>query len=251
MNIKWHDRFTEQARWTKSLRAYLLNKLSINQDSIILEVGSGTGAIISEMVHGQSSSIHGIDIDFTHSSFAIRNVPESRISNADVYDLPYAANTFNLIYCHYFLLWLKYPHKALAEIRRTLKPGGVFLAFAEPDYLSRADYPAELIKLGELQTSSLIKQGVNPMIGRQLPSLVAELGFENVLHGASGFERRAGELPDWWESEWNVLESDINNEINSEELKKYKDLDYKNWLNGHRVLMVPTFYLSCIKPLKS
>lgn len=248
MKLDWHARFTQQAQWTKSLREYLLSKLEIAPHWKILEVGCGTGAVLFDFQISHSSHLHGVDIDYSVCKLATRNSIGSSISTADVLHLPYPSNSFDLIFCHYFLLWLPDPLQALAEIKRILKPSGSFLVFAEPDYGARIDSPLPLVRLGELQTASLVHQGANPSLGRQLPSLVSTSGFTDIRYGISGFETAAASVPDWWEAEWLVLEHDIGEQIDPTELQNLRKLDHQCWLDGSRVLWVPTFYLSCLKP---
>ncbi len=249
MEIDWHARFSQQTRWTKSLREYLLSKLTIDLNSQVLEVGCGTGAVTSDFLNYHPCLLHGLDINFSHCEIATRNSDKFSVSNGDVYFLPYPSGSFDIIFCHYILLWLTSPVDALSEIKRVLKPGGHFLVFAEPDYGARIDHPSSLSVLGNLQKTSLIKQGANPLIGRQVASLVSSSGFDQINYGISGYETLAGKLPEWWESEWNVIQYDLENLIAPEELNDLKILDYQCWMDGSRVLWVPTFYLSCIKPL--
>lgn len=248
MTLDWHARYMQQAQWTKSLREYLFSKLKIDPQWLILEVGCGTGAVLSDDESSLIGYLHGIDIDYRVCEMATRNAQNSAICNADALGLPYADNSFDLVYCHYFLLWLPDPLRALIEIKRVLKPGGVFLVFAEPDYSARIDFPPTLERLGTLQTASLVQQGANPLVGRQLPSLFALAGFSNIQYGVSGFETNTHNLPVWWESEWTMLEHDLHNLIDPIELEDLRKFDQRCWLDGSRVLWVPTFYLSSNKP---
>lgn len=248
MTIDWHVRFVQQAQWTKSLREYLLGKLDLNPSLRVLEVGCGTGAVLSDYLNAHSGLMHGLDLNFDYCKIAKNNTIHAHLVNGNVFNLPYAANSFDLVFCHYFLLWLPSLQPAMSEIRRALKPGAIFLIFAEPDYDARIDYPAPLQILGELQNTSLKNQGANAAIGRQLPASVSEAGFENVHFGVSGFEIAMNDLPEWRGLEWLVLENDLKFMIDPQRLSQLKALDRRSWLEGSRVLWVPTFYLSCNKP---
>lgn len=248
MTFDWHKRFVQQSLWTRPLREYLCRDLTITQSSLVLEVGSGTGVIASDFYNDFPSKLFGIDMDLFRCVMATRLFKNIAFQNGDAYQLPYASNTFDLVFCHYFLLWITSPVTVLQEILRVLKPGGRFLAFAEPDYAARIDAPTQLESLGFLQTSSLIDQGANPRIGRNLPALVAAAGFCQSQYGISSYEQTGGDLPEWWESEWQVIAEDLESFVDNEELASIKRIDHANWLSGTRVLWIPTFYLSCIKP---
>jgi precorrin-6B methylase 2 len=40
---QWHQRYTQQAQWSASLRAYLMAQIGIQPSTIMIDVGSGTG----------------------------------------------------------------------------------------------------------------------------------------------------------------------------------------------------------------
>jgi 16S rRNA A1518/A1519 N6-dimethyltransferase RsmA/KsgA/DIM1 with predicted DNA glycosylase/AP lyase activity len=44
----WHKHFTQQAGWTTRVRQYLLNRSNLPGDSKVLEVGCGSGALLSD-----------------------------------------------------------------------------------------------------------------------------------------------------------------------------------------------------------
>lgn len=247
MEINWHARFIEQARWTKSLRDYLLQNSQITPKDVVLEIGSGTGVISAEFLINHTCNLYGLDIDFSRCCMATRYCHDFRNINADAYSTPFSSGTFDLIFCHYFLLWLQTPELVLDEVFRILKPGGKFIAFAEPDYAARIDFPFELRSLGSLQNYSLQDQGVNLQIGRQLPILATAAGFSECRFGSSGNELPIGDLPDWWTSEWEVIQHDLVNRIDNVEMHELQSKDKQAWLSGSRVLWIPTFYLSCIK----
>ena len=55
----------------------------------------------------------------------------------DVYDLPLADNSVDFVMCQTLLMHLKEPEKALAEMRRVVKPGGLVICM-EPDNFSNS-----------------------------------------------------------------------------------------------------------------
>ena len=239
---RWHQRFLVQADWTKELRRFLYQQLGINQKSRILETGCGTGVITSELSELSAQKPVGIDIDFERLELAANHYINPLFGCADVYHLPFAQANFDGIVTHFLFLWLRDPLTALAEMLRVLKPGGFLVALAEPDYLARVDNPQELWKLGELQTQSMIRQGANPMMGRQLPELFSSAGLVDVQFGVSGFQASSRDIPSWYESEWETFEHDLMPHTSLDEFKRLKDSDLNARQIGSRVLWVPTFY---------
>lgn len=248
MQVDWQERYVHQACWTKNIRDYLLKQASLSHNAKILELGSGTGAVLSDIASQFPLLSFGIDLDHDCSVIATRNYKNLSVATADSYALPFSASSFDMVFCHYFLLWLVKPRLALDEAFRVLKPGGYFFAFAEPDYLERIDFPPQLARLGKLQTISLRNQGAVPGMGKKLVQLLLDSGFHVHQFGVSGFEHAAPGLPSWWESEWQMLEHDLTGMLSPQELQRLQVLDQSSWINGKRILYVPTCYASAVKP---
>jgi ubiquinone/menaquinone biosynthesis C-methylase UbiE len=243
--IDWNDRFSRQAEWTKPLRDFLSKQLGITHSSSILEVGCGTGVILRDLHH---CIPFGVDIDFSRLRIASELGGIQHLSCADGYSLPFPSNTFDFMVFHYLLLWIKRPQSLLSSILRVLKPGGAVIAFAEPDYQSRIEYPDEFEQFGTLQTNSLIQQGIDARIGRKLPGLLSSAGFKNIQYGISGFQNQAKNDTKDIDSEWTVLKEDLRYTNSQVILDEYKKKDEYSRSNGSRVSWVPTFYAFGTKP---
>lgn len=238
----WHNRYVQQANWTRELRAYLFKEAGLDQASRALEVGCGTGAILSEI--STPATVHGLDIQFASLKEAKSNTPISLpLTCGDAFSLPYADESFEVVFCHFLLLWLPHPLDAIREMTRVTKAGGDIIAFAEPDYNHRVDKPAALEPLGKWQREALRRQGANPGIGENLAELFFEAGINIIEAGAISKEGSDPLSEEERELEWAILESDLAGQIADERLQKLNALDKAAWLNGKRVLYVPTHYI--------
>jgi ubiquinone/menaquinone biosynthesis C-methylase UbiE len=220
----------------------LYQQVGLNYKCRVLEVGCGTGVITTELNQITKIPSTGIDLQFDRLALAKKQSSANHYYCADVYNLPFKANDFDFVVAHYLFLWLRNPVHALIEIRRVLKPGGVVIALAEPDYLARIDNPQELWRLGELQTNALIQQGVNPMAGRQLSEQIVQAGFGEIQNGISGFQENAVDIPFWFESEWKILKHDLAPLASIEEIEHFREQDLAARQRGARISWVPTFY---------
>jgi SAM-dependent methyltransferase len=241
----WHNRFLQQAAWTKPLRDYLFNQISLNPSMRILEVGCGTGAILQEIENRFPGNIFGLDIDRSFLPQARRHTVRSHLLQSDAHVLPFPSEAFDLTICHFLLLWVKDPVCVVREMRRLTCPGGYLLALAEPDYGGRIDYPFELEALGKIQQASLRQQGANPLIGRQLNDILIQAGFLNAQSGCLGGEWKPEDAETQGAVEWEVIDQDLaalGGSKVKEELEKLKNLDQEARKKGTRVLFVPTFY---------
>lgn len=237
----WHERFTQQASWTLSLRRYIYDKISLASVSSILDIGCGTGVLESELASNNPISVTALDLDFSRLVFA-RNNTRANWLCSDVFSLPFTNGTFEISLCHYLLLWLKDPIKGLLEMKRVTRPGGYILLLAEPDYTHRIDFPEEMNTLGKWQKDALIEQGAHPGIGLTIGSLLDQSGIEVIETGLSGGQWNPTHTSYDSDLEWKILENDLSQSMDKDQLQKYKDIDNSARKSGTRVLYVPVFY---------
>jgi len=249
--MNWHARYLQQANWTRPLRDYLFDQAGLAQAHRVLEVGCGTGAILRELVTPASLSstalnavrckCQGLDLDPAALTQCRLHAPAAFLTRGNGLHLPYPAHTFDIVYCHYFLLWVSAPLQAVLEMRRVTQPGGHILALAEPDYASRVDEPGELKILGEWQRGALARQGADPGFGARLSGTFFQAGIKlretGTIQG-EGKEPSAEER----EMEWAVIEADLEESVPSEEIQAMKRLDEQAWTRGERLLHVPTYF---------
>jgi SAM-dependent methyltransferase len=240
--VDWHLRFKQQAQWTAPLRRHLYQKAHLPQSSSLLEVGCGTGAILSDLPPHPQTVVHGLDLDLSRLGQARLNTPSARLVNGDALALPYPSQTFDLTFCHFLLLWVKDPLQALREMQRVTRPKGAVLVMAEPDYSQRLDQPDSLAALGKLQTQAVQQQGADPYIGARLPQLFEQAGLHLVESGCLQQQDPACLSPEDWEQEWTVLESDLADSLPASELAHLKEIDAQARKQGTRTLFIPTHF---------
>lgn len=237
----WHTRFIQQASWTAEVRTYLLGKLDLLPNDRVLEVGCGTGVITRELAQDVQSITYGVDIDHERLVFARNFDQASRYSCADGLYLPFPDNSFSLVCCHYFLLWIKDQPSAVGEMMRITKKDGSIILFAEPDHASRIDYPELFIHYGKLQTDALGKQGIDPFTGRKIGWLLTSSGLKDVETGLLHWQQEKMDLSST-QAEWNVAVEDLRINLSRDQIKKVLELEKKHWKDSSRVRIIPTFY---------
>ncbi len=237
--MNWHTRYTQQAKWTRDLRAYLFHKTRLHEARRVLEIGCGTGAILSELP--DHIPLQGLDIDPAALTQCRIHVPTASLIQGNALQLPYLNNSIDIVYCHFLLLWVRDPIQALLEMKRVTRSGGHILAFAEPDYAARIDKPDELIPLGKWQTESLKRQGADPGVGAQLAALFFEAGI-NIIETGTIQTVDIEPSPEEWSREWEIIESDLQGVIADKDIQKMKRLDRRAWARGERVFHVPTYF---------
>jgi len=236
--IDWHTRFIQQAAWTRPLRDYIFERCGLDKASRLLEVGCGTGAILADLKE-RSLLVHGIDLDPLRLAQAQRVVPAVRLLRGDALALPYADGAFDVVFCHFLLLWVRDPLQALQEMRRVTRSGGYVMALAEPDYLHRVDRPLSLVAAGRLQTAYLRHQGADPGLGQRLSALFRQAGIEII---ETGQLQAAGAASSDGQPEWDVLEADLAGMASPALLEEWRSIDQRARAQGRRVLHVPTYF---------
>ena len=228
------------------MRDYLFDKTRLSDAKRVLEVGCGTGAILSTLQTSASSSrtmsLHGLDLDAAALIESHLHAPTAFFTCGDAHLLPYSNQIFDITYCHYFLLWVNDPLQALTEMKRVTKPGGYMLAMAEPDYTARTDQPKELVMLGRWQNESLQRQGADIGLGARLADLFFQAGIQIIETGAIQSRGKEAISSEEWQDEWEVVESDLAESVSKKEIARLKKLEEEARRHGTRVLNVPTYF---------
>jgi SAM-dependent methyltransferase len=238
----WHSRYQLQAGWTASIRDYLYQRASLADARRVLEVGCGSGAVLSALHKHDQAQLIGLDIDRPILKYAAGLDTSSDYINGDAMRLPFIDRVFDVVLCHYFLLWVRSPLIALQEMVRVCRVGGTLLALAEPDHAGRIDHPYELEVLGKLQTESLKQQGADPKAGRSLAGWFHQAGLGDIETGVLGGQWKTRPTDVFLESEWEMLRHDLEGSINPSEIVRYHNIDLHAWADGTRVLHIPTFF---------
>ncbi len=241
---QWHERYQQQAYWTRNLRQYVFERIGLQTADKILDVGCGTGVILEELGRLSSASLHGVDIDPQPLMMVKNTLPYAMETRADAHKLPFYSRVFNITLCHFVMLWLAQPRSAIDEMVRVTRLGGFVCALAEPDYGGRIDYPPELAVIGEWQIEALREQGANPLIGRELMSLFSQAGLANIEAGVLGGQWNNILNLQEFELEWLVVQADLErNKGFIDSAEKLKALELNARRKQQRVLYVPTFYV--------
>lgn len=149
----------------------------------ILDAGCGVGAIALDLAATvEPGRIVGIDVDDEQVK-AARKTAQQRGLAAEfevgtAYELPFDDATFDVVYSNAVLLYLREPVKALAEMRRVLRPGGV-AAVSDDDISTIVFSPADagLDLAPGLFAKAVAHQGGNTSYSRHLRRLMLEAGF--------------------------------------------------------------------------
>ncbi len=154
---------------------------------LVLEAGCGTGAqTVILAPRNPGCRFISVDIDPKSLARAKHKIETLAVQNvefktADVFDLPFADETFDHIFICFLLEHLREPGKALSALRRKLKKGGSLMTI-EGDHGSAYYFPRSDLAQATIQCLIDVQAelGGNSLIGRELYPLLAASGFEDV-----------------------------------------------------------------------
>lgn len=136
----------------------LIKRSGIKEGMRILEVGCGNGAftIFAARVSGTKGEVYALDIQPRMlmqlkkklSRPENRDIKNIKLVEGDAHKLPFNDNSFDVVYTVTVLQELPDQNRALKEMKRVLKPGGIL---AVSEFLPDPDYPLKstTIRLGE------------------------------------------------------------------------------------------------------
>ena len=122
----------------KPLWNAMLNATEVGTETTILDVGCGSGGS-SVLAKERGANVHGIDVAEGLLSYAIQRVPKGFFQVADIENLPYEDNMFDVIFAANSLQYSEDRIAALQELKRVCKPNGRIIAglFGQPE---KVDY---------------------------------------------------------------------------------------------------------------
>lgn len=109
-------------------RLLVLHRDSLREARAVLEIGTGTGALIP-LLEEMAPAARVLSIDLAHRMLrrARARCPDAWLVQADVHSLPFPAGAFDRAVCHNVLPHFRDRRAALAELARVLRPGGLLL----------------------------------------------------------------------------------------------------------------------------
>lgn len=135
----------------------LIKRSGIKEGMRILEVGCGSGAftIFAARASGIKGEVYALDIQPRMlmqlkkklSRSENRDIKNIKLVEGDAHKLPFNDNSFDVVYTVTVLQELPDQNRALKEMKRVLKPGGIL---AVSEFLPDPDYPLKstTIRLG-------------------------------------------------------------------------------------------------------
>ncbi|MYB21172.1 MAG: methyltransferase domain-containing protein [Chloroflexi bacterium] len=199
----------------------------------LLDAGCGPGTVTTGLARTVSpGNVVGLDAAPGVLEHARGHAQEERVDNVtfiagDVYALDFPEGAFDVVYANQLLQHLADPVRAISEMRRVLKPGGL-LAVRDADYATMSPHPKfpEFLDWNELYHRVAYRNHAEPDAGRTLPAWVRAAGFLEVeIH--PNVVAMDGEEARIWGRSWSqrILYSGIAEQALEHGLAEQSDLE--------------------------
>jgi ubiquinone/menaquinone biosynthesis C-methylase UbiE len=181
---EWTRRWMTERTAARDL-AFLLPHLRSGMD--VVDCGCGPGSItvgLAEIV--APGQVTGVDIESRQLELARalaleRGIGNVRFDEGSVYELPYADASFDVGVAHFVIEHVSEPVRALREMRRVLRPGGI-AAIKDPYYPAftfRPPLPA-IRRYEELSAKVRAHNGASDSYAPDLRACLLEAGFQRT-----------------------------------------------------------------------
>ena len=127
-------------RWSREIAKGFLTWLQAPTDAAWLDIGCGTGALISSLAaSGQAGLAVGVDPSLDFVRYAAQHTKQARFAVSDALALPLMNDAFDVVMSGLALNFIPNPAVALGEFVRVAKPGATVTAYVW-DYAGKMEF---------------------------------------------------------------------------------------------------------------
>ena len=191
---------SHRSRTAANSAAYLLPYLSSGQR--LLDVGAGPGTITADLVD-LVGEVVALEVSEDAAALTRSGAPGVDVRIGDVHALPFADDEFDVVHAHQVLQHVADPVRALREMARVVRPGGL-VAARDSDYATFAWWPRlpELDRWLELYSDAARANGGEPDAGRRLLAWAHAAGLSDATATSSTWCYATPETREWWGGMW-------------------------------------------------
>ncbi len=141
----------------------LIERSGVKPGMIVVDLGCGSGAFTLFVARavGEQGKVYAVDIqpamlkqlEHKLAKAGNQDIKNIELKQANAYDLPFEENSIDLVYMVTVLPEIPDRGRALREVRRVLKPGGIL---AVTEFLPDPDYPLRSTTIKQCQHQGFV-----------------------------------------------------------------------------------------------
>ena len=188
-------------RWSRRLAPLLIRFGDLSDGDRVLDVGCGTGSLTFTVPEiANVTAVTGIDLTPAFIDFARGRNTDPRISfqPADARTLPFEDNSFDRAFSMLVLQFIPDAARAVAEMRRVVRPGGTVTAAVWDDY-SGLPHIRFIWEIAAVLDPTVVRPFFRPLSKPdEMSTLWRELGFLDVEQTSLLIRMEFSCFDDYW-----------------------------------------------------
>ena len=212
----------------------------------VLEIGCGPG-IIAQYIGDNFNQINLGVVDKSLNKIKTTREKTKTYQNihvavADIYELPFQNNSYDFIFCRLLFQYLKDPQRAVDEMVRVCKKGGMIMV-QDLDGQMLTHFPVkerlqkQIEKIGKMIADN---QGFDPYVGRKLYSFFKQAGLKEIQIEIDKYHNIFGKIDAknlaLWEAKMEIAEPEIARAMGCKNKAKKLINDYIDYLKDDNTL---------------
>jgi ubiquinone/menaquinone biosynthesis C-methylase UbiE len=171
----------------------------------VLDVACGRGAVLLPAARrvGEQGRVHGVDLSPSMVVLAAEALAVAGLDgDVDVMDaehLAVPAGSYDSAFCAFGLFFFPDPERAVAELHRALRPGGVVGLSTWGADDERWSWEDDLLARLKPGRRAIVRPFDDPA---DVEALLVGAGFGNVTHRVAEHEVRFADADAWWAWKW-------------------------------------------------
>lgn len=188
-------------RWSRRLAPLLIRFGGLSDSDRVLDVGCGTGSLVFALSEiANVAEVAGIDLVEPYVAFARTQNTNPRITfrQADACALPFGDSSFDRAFSMLVLQFVPNGSRAVAEMRRVVRPGGTVTAAVWDNY-SGLPHFRMLVDTAAFLDPSIERPLFRPLsLPDEMATLWRELGLLNVEQTSLVIRMEFASFDDYW-----------------------------------------------------
>jgi ubiquinone/menaquinone biosynthesis C-methylase UbiE len=192
-------------RWSRRLAAPFLDFAGLAAGERVLEAGCGTGSLTFTLPgRADIASVEAIDYEqqFVDAARERNTDPRINIQKGDACNLQFADGQFDRALSMLVLHFVSDAERAIAEMRRVVRPGGVAAATVWDNYGGQPSIRMFLDTLAAIDARAIGQRNaalIRPMtLGGELRDAFSKIGFTDVTETLLTIRMDFADFEDYW-----------------------------------------------------